>query len=70
MLVQWLRQSHAYPDHKDHSDSAKLITLDDRRKCRRWLHEQALHDPGILHLLEKEVEFLGIAWDGVQTVVE
>ena len=70
MLVQWLRQAHAYDNHKDHSLSASIITLDDRRRCRSWLQEQALQDPGILNMLEKEAEFLGIAWDGVQTVVE
>ncbi len=69
-LVQWLRQAHAYLNHDDHMLSHLLITLEERRVCRRWLQEQAETDPGILHMLQKEAEFLGLPWTGVATVVE
>ncbi len=69
-LVQWLRQADAFSSHDDHLTSNLLITLEERRVCRRWLQNQAETDPGILHLLRKEAEFLGLPWIGVATVVE
>ena len=69
-LVQWLRQGYAYLSHEDHMASQCIIDREDRRRCRQWLQEQAPVDPSILHLLQKEAEFLGLAWEGVQTVTD
>ena len=69
-LVMWLRQSVAFPNHAYHLTSARIISRDDRRMCRRWLQEQAAVDPAILYLLQREAEFIGLEWTGVRTVEE
>ena len=69
-LVQWLRQSHAFTTREDHLRSVACITPDDMTICRQWIREQALTDPGMLHLLEREASFMGVPWHGIDTVQE
>jgi hypothetical protein len=68
--VQWLRQSHAFVDRASHLDSVECITLEERIRCRRWMRDRALTDPGMLHLLQRVASFLGVPWHGVDTVQE
>ena len=65
-LVQWLRQGYCYENRNDHKLSVMVITSEDQRLCRDWMHRQV----ALENLLKQEAEWLGLAWTGPATVAE
>ena len=57
LLVSWLRQGKKFDCRATHRDSRHLISMEERRKERRWLLEQ----PELRRLLELEAEWSGTA---------